>query len=558
MASGESWPGRRSWRRWGIVAAVLGVALGAGLRLVWPNDIEFKLDELWTFDRVQFVGRAEPFPWFGMPTSCAVRHPGGSVWIFLLLGKLFPVTQPPDLARACQLVNIAAIVVLLAFALRAVPPGEREVWLWAAVLVSVNPLAVVLHRKIWPPSIVPLFVMLTLIGWWHRERRWGAFTWGLLGLLVGLIHPAGLFLATGFALWAVLFDRRRVRWLAWIAGSCIGIVPLVPWLIYVARAMQTHPITQRHWVHAVEGKFWLRWLTEPFGLGLQPLLGADFKDFLRYPLLGGRPTYLVAILHGLLAVAAAGLVARGIVALWQRRRNLPEVIIGRSSRTAFTQNAILLGFGLVFTATLLPIYRHYLALTFPLTFVWLARLALGPNESAYAHRRIARLSLLGVCVAEFLLAASFLSYIHANPRYYAGGEYGLPYRAQSLSTWTPHGKDPTTQDMEKPLASALNGTRCLANNVVIGPAEAVPAQPVAPADGTLVTGRVMRVVATDQVIVQTTDGREVPVYVTPQTVYQLAPQGGAFVDLRPGVDVGVYYDVRDNRFLARRIARRNH
>ena len=28
-------------------------------------------------------------------------------------------------------------------------------------------------------------------------------------------------------------------------------------------------------------------------------------------------------------------------------------------------------------------------------------------------------------------------------------------------------------------------------------------------------------------------------------------------DLRPGVDIGVYYDTRDNRFLARRIARRN-
>jgi hypothetical protein len=100
----------------------------------------------------------------------------------------------------------------------------------------------------------------------------------------------------------------------------------------------------------------------------------------------------------------------------------------------------------------------------------------------------------------------------------------------------------------------LNGNRYFANNVVVGPAEQVPAQPVA--EGTLVTGRVVRVVGADQVILQTTDGREVPVYVTPQTVYQLAPAGGAFTDLRPGIDIGVYYDARDNRFLARRIARR--
>lgn len=103
----------------------------------------------------------------------------------------------------------------------------------------------------------------------------------------------------------------------------------------------------------------------------------------------------------------------------------------------------------------------------------------------------------------------------------------------------------------------MSGNRYLANNVVVGPYEQVPAQAAVPAEGTLVTGRVIRLVGTNEVILQTSDGREVPVYVTPQTVYQLAPAGGAYTDLRPGVDVGVYYDTRDNRFMARRIARRN-
>jgi hypothetical protein len=453
MASGGNCQQQRNWRRGGI-AAVLAVTVGAGLRLVWQNDIEFKLDELWTFDRVQLVGRTEPFPWLGMPTSCAVRHPGGSVWVFLLLGKLFAVAQPPDLARACEFVNIAAILLVLGFAVWVVPGVEREVWLWAAALVSVNPLAVVLHRKIWPPSVVPLFVVLALLGWWYRHGRWGAFAWGLLGVLVGLIHPAGLFLAAGFALWALLFDRRRVRWLPWLAGSCLGIVPLIPWLVHVARATSAHPITQRNWMHLVELKFWLRWVSEPFGLGLQPLLGLDFQDFLRYPLLGGRPTYLVAALHFTLAGFALGLMVRGCHALWQDRRRWRDVLSGGDSPTAFTQNAMLLGFGVVFSATLLPVHRHYLALTFPLTFVWLARLALGNTEQSAARLHRARVSLVGIYMAQLLLTVSFLSYVHANPRYYAGGEYGMPYGAQRLDTWTPHGKDPTTQDMEKPLARA--------------------------------------------------------------------------------------------------------
>ena len=453
MANDEVCPQHGSWRGWGVAAALVAVGLGAGLRLVWGNDIEFKLDELWTFDRVQLVGHTEPFPWLGMPTSCGVRHPGGSVWVFLALGKLFGATQPPELARACQLVNVAALVLLLGFALRAVPRAEREVWLWGAALVSVNPLAVVLHRKIWPPSMVSLFVMLVLIGWWYRERRWGAFAWGLAGVLVGQIHPAGLFLAAGFALWAVLFDRGRVRWLLWFAGSCLGVIPLMHWLVYVARDMGTRPMSQRSWAHLVEFKFWLRWVTEPLGLGLQPSLGEDFQDFLRYPLLGGRPTYLVALLHVAVVAIAVGLLARASYGLWRQRQRWRDLAIGRDSPTAFTQNAVLLGFGLVFTATLLPIHRHYLALTFPLPFVWLARLALGSQQHAGRLRR-ARLSLLALCVCQLLLSASFLGYIHANQRYYAGGSYGLPYGAQGIETWTPHGKEPTTQDMENPIARA--------------------------------------------------------------------------------------------------------
>jgi len=74
-----------------------------------------------------------------------------------------------------------------------------------------------------------------------------------------------------------------------------------------------------------------------------------------------------------------------------------------------------------------------------------------------------------------------------------------------------------------------------------------------------VEGQVVRVVGQDQVIVRTPDGKEVTVYLSPETRYQLTPQGGGtYTDLRPGTDIGVYYDVRDQRPMARRIfPRRN-
>jgi hypothetical protein len=439
------------WRSWGVAGTLLAVALGAGLRLLWGGDIEFKLDELWTFERVQFVGSTEPFPWRGMPTSTGVHHPGGSVWIFLALSKLFGASTPPELARACQLVNIAAIVLLVVFAFRAVPRPEREIWLWAAALVSVNPMAIVLHRKIWPPSLVPLFVMIVLIGWWYRDRRVGAFVWGMMALLLAQIHAAGLFLATGFALWAVLFDRQRVRWLAWMAGSVVGILPLVPWLLYVAGSMHGHSMSQRTWIHLAEFKFWIRWAAEPFGLGLQPFLGDDFRDFLRYPLVAGHATYLVGLLHALLATTGAGLLLRGAYRLWQQRSRWADVLIGRDSHTAFTQNAMLLGFGLVFTASLLPIHRHYLGLTFPLVFVWLVHLVLGKPEQPGTRLDRPRLCLLGLCVAELLISVSFLGYVHGHSTLH--GDYGTPYRAQAPQNWSAHVKPYTSQDIENPAAS---------------------------------------------------------------------------------------------------------
>ncbi|HZT83013.1 MAG TPA: hypothetical protein VFA26_22475 [Gemmataceae bacterium] len=417
-------PSRRAWWVVGLMAALVA---GAALRLLWAEDMEYKREEAWTFERTQRVGRAEPFPWVGMPNSVQVPHPGLSLWVFLGLERLFPAREPTDLARAVQLLNVAALGLLVLFAFRVVPRGEREPWLWAAALLAVNPLAVLFHRKIWPPSVLPVFTLLVLLGWWYRPRRWGAALWGLAGALIGQVNPAGFFLAAGFAAWALLFDRRRVAWRWWLAGSAVGALALVPWLASVGAAAWQRPGEARRWTHVVEGKFWARWATEPFGVSLQYALGQDFPDFLASPHLAGRPTYLVGLLHAVLAAVALAILARAGRHLWRQRRRWADLLIGRGSATAFTQSAALWGFGLLFTASGLPVHRHYMVILFPLAFLWVARLALG-GEGAPAPR-LGRPLLLTLCLAQLLISAGFLGYVHANPRPLRG-DYGLPYRAQ--------------------------------------------------------------------------------------------------------------------------------
>src|SRR5262249_3652581 len=150
--------------------------------------MEYKLDERWTYYHAQELAKGWSLPWIGMPSSMGIHNPGMSLWIFTAITKVFAIDDPRDLARAVQTFSILAIIVLAMFAWRIVPASEREPWLWAAALVSLNPLAVLFHRKIWPPSILPIFTILFLVAWWRRDRRAWAFVWGLVGSCLGQIH----------------------------------------------------------------------------------------------------------------------------------------------------------------------------------------------------------------------------------------------------------------------------------------------------------------------------------------------------------------------------------
>ena len=413
-------------------AALCGFAFvliaGVTLRLIFPADIEYKGDEAWLFAYSQHPGAASP--WVGIYSSVAgILNPGMSAWVFLVFARLFGAHDPVALARAVQLENIGALALLACFAMRFVPARECETWMWAAALAAVNPLAVLFQRKIWPPSTLPLFSMIVLIGWWWRERRAGAFAWGLVGACLGQIQVAGFFFAAGLFGWTVAFARARVRWGAWLAGSVLGAWPLLPWFVYLASALPRAPSTSLRLRNALGPGFWLKWFTEPFGLGLNYSLGRDFADFIRYPLVDGHATYLVLLIHVALIAIAAALLARTTWMLLAARSRWAELAIGRSSPTAFVQNAALWGFGILLTVSCLPIHRSYMIVDFPLEFVWVVRITMSRAGGEIEPRRAARAILAALCALQFALSAAFLDYIHVNggaPR----GDYGVAYSAR--------------------------------------------------------------------------------------------------------------------------------
>lgn len=396
---------------------VLAVLSGGILRLLWVTDMEYKGDEEFMFLRSQYVGRVESWPSLGMPSSMGLLNPGMSIWVFVGLGHL-GISEPTGLARAVQILNVAALGLLAWFAWRWVAPPQREPWLWAVVLAAWNPLGVFHERKIWAQSTLPLFCVLTLMAWWRRDRWLGAFLWGLVGACLGQIHMSGFFLAAAVLLWTALFARRNVRWSAWLLGSVLGALPLIPWLIYLFQERGE----LLHLKYAPELWHYLCfWVTESLGLNLVYPLGEHFHEFLSYPLIAGHATYLVAAAHNLIFALGVFLLGNGALLFWRERNRWVDILTGRNSPTRLVVMAGFLANGILLGLSGLPIYHFYLIVLYPLAYVGLALLSLVAPHG--------RSVLISLCVLELFLSCCFLGYIHVNqgaPR----GEYGAVYSAQ--------------------------------------------------------------------------------------------------------------------------------
>jgi hypothetical protein len=106
------------------------------------------------------------------------------------------------------------------------------------------------------------------------------------------------------------------------------------------------------------------------------------------------------------------------------------------------------------------------------------------------------------------------------------------------------------------------GERFWVNNVDLGAAAVgtQPVQPVTPvpqpAPGgstTFYEGQVVRVVGQNEVVIRTSDGKEITIFVTPQTTYRFNDQPATLTAVQPNIPVRVDYDVRDGRHYARGI-----
>jgi hypothetical protein len=402
---------------------IIMIALGIIMRLIWSADMEWKDDEKDMYRMAQEAVNSGTIPAAGMKSGGGIINPGLSVAPFAFFA-LF-THDPVAMNRMVQLLNVLALCCFLLFILFSIKKEERSLWLSGLALAAVSPLAVLFSRKIWAQDVLPIISFLIIFANYHRRKGWGAFLWGFAGAIIGQIHMSGFFFAGGLFVFTVLHDRFngiKFKWTYWLAGSLLGGLTLIPWIIFMFQHPQK---SEQSLLHILQFNFFINWFIDCLGINVYYTLREDFWAYLREPVWKGIPTYLSLLSHlflvGVSVIALVKIVGL-LKALFLKIRagfTLSEIFVNISI-TRFYLYSVLLGLGVFMTLSSVTIYAHYLICAIPFQYIFLAKLF--EKRKTLFHL---------IILAQLIVTLTFLIYIHTHGGA-ANGNYGVAYGAQAL------------------------------------------------------------------------------------------------------------------------------
>jgi hypothetical protein len=327
------------------------------------------------------------------------------------------------MTMAIEALNVLAILGFFLFIWFKVPAPQQQTWLWGLAITSVNPIAILFSRNIWNPAFLSIFGLVIFLGHWYRRNFFGSLAWGAFGTLVGQVHIGGFFFQAALLGWTLWRDRQEIRketraWLGFGLGTILMTLPLIPWLQYMLSEI-TNKVGVAEGSKTIFPEFYIQWITSAWGLNLEYMMGNVFwKRFLLEPTIMGIPTYLVAIAHLFLAIAALYAIIRYLTST--KFRNLVNKDSKSFMETLFYIRVGGLGMGLLFSLLLLRVPVYYLNILYPFLHIWIA----------YLYRQRPKL-LAAIVIAQLIISINFLTFVHQNGGIPDGQRYGLSYARQN-------------------------------------------------------------------------------------------------------------------------------
>lgn len=199
-------------------------------RLGWPGLTEFKADEARLLALSLEMANGGGLALRGISSSVGFPNFPMSVWLYAIPSLL---TSHPYAATLFTGL-LSTLAVLGCYWLVQQYWGTRA-GLLVALLLALNPWAILYSRKIWAQNLLPLFV----VGWAisgvlafvEGRRRWLWLHLLLLAVAVE-IHLAAVALVLPTAVYLIYF-RRRIHWQDVVVGGALGVLTAVPFLVYL-------------------------------------------------------------------------------------------------------------------------------------------------------------------------------------------------------------------------------------------------------------------------------------------------------------------------------------
>ncbi len=211
--------------------ALLSVIIGAILRLIYFDQIEFGMDGVTAILTTRFW-LTHGVPLYGQMSGASVMMPPGFIFILYPLVKL--TSAPLIICLYITALNIAAIPLIYRLG---VEIGRPRAGLWACAFMAVHPWLIIYSRMIWPQCTLLFFIILLMLVLAHCTRRPGSriiFWSGPLVSLIWQIHYSAYCILVFFLIWfAVSAYKRRVRWLWAFAGFLAGFILFFPHLYFL-------------------------------------------------------------------------------------------------------------------------------------------------------------------------------------------------------------------------------------------------------------------------------------------------------------------------------------